>query len=212
MREAQGVGRESNLSGAEALKFAMMAAPTLAKLDALGAGLDDESAGALHHSNVALLRFAEQAGGLNDPAAFNRLATMAYKLRQSSGGTLDFQQLRNATANGGMYIQNMSAEGWAMAEPQIQEMTGGRYATAKTTAGVRMSGALSAPPKNLIAEMERLGLWTKDRQALSAEDSALFNETMEKFMIQRVCLPRIGLALSARIARTTFWAAVPARV
>ena len=151
---------------------------------------------------------------LNDPAAFNRLATMAYKLRQSSGGTLDFQQLRNATANGGMYIQNMSAEGWAMAEPQIQEMTGGRYATAKTTAGVRMSGALSAPPKNLIAEMERLGLWTKDRQALSAEDSALFNETMEKFMIQRVCLPRIGLALSARIAfaRTTFWAAVPARV
>lgn len=201
MREAQGVGRESNLSGADALKFAMMAAPTLAKLDALGAGLDGESAGALHQSNVALLRFAEQAGGLNDPAAFNRLATMAYKLRQSSGGTLDFNQLRNATANGGLYVQNMSAEGWAMAEPQLQEMGGSRYATAKTTAGVRMSGALAKPPSNLIAEMERLGLWTKDRHSLTQADAALYNESFEKFWIQRVmpAYDRLGITGTDRL-------------
>src|ERR1700722_9745803 len=185
-REAQGVGRESNLPDSAALNFAKIASPFLAKLDALGKGLDDEAKGALHSSNVALLRFDEQAGGLKSAAEFGRLADIAYKLRQSSGGTIDFEQLRAVTSRGGAYTQNKTDEGWAYAEPIIQELKGNAYGVGVQTAGMRLFNVLSRTPKNLAAEATRLGLWTPQRQHLSDEDSKLFKENFEKFYIDRL--------------------------
>ena len=141
---------------------------------------------ALHQSNVALLRFAEQAGGLKSPAEFNRLANIAYKLRQSSGGTIDFEQLRAVTAQGGAYTQRSSDVGFAYREPIIQEMKGSAYGTAVATAGSRLFNVLSRTPQNLVAEATRLGLWTKDRTHLSEADSALFKDSFERFYIERV--------------------------
>src|SRR3984957_9278569 len=143
-REAQGVGRESNLPDSAALNFAKIASPFLAKLDALGKGLDDE------------------AGGLKSAAEFGRLADIAYKLRQSSGGTIDFEQLRAVTSRGGAYTQNKTDEGWAYAEPIIQELKGNAYGVGVQTAGMRLFNVLSRTPKNLAAEATRLGLWTPE--------------------------------------------------
>lgn len=185
-REAQGVGRESGLEGSSALDFAKLATPILARLDALGKGLDEESAAALHSSNIALLRFDEQAGGLNNPAEFSRLANIGYKLRQSSGGTIDFEQLRAVTAQGGAYTQNSTEKGWAYREPIIQEVKGSAYGTAIATAGSRMFNVLSRTPKNLIEEATRLGLWTPQRPRLNEEDSQLFKDSFEQFYIERV--------------------------
>lgn len=185
-REAQGVGREAGLPGSRALDFAKLASPVLAKLDALGQGLDEEGKGALHQSNIALLRFVEQSGGLKGPAEFNRLANIGYKLRQSSGGTIDFQKMLGVTQQGGVYTQNMTEEGWAYAEPILQEVGGPAYGTGKMTAGQRLNNTMSRTPKNLIAEAMRLGLWTAGRKHLSDADSALFKESQERFYIDRI--------------------------
>ena len=185
-REAQGVGRESGLAGSDALKFAELASPVLARLDALGVGLDDESKSSLHGSNIALLRFVEQSGGLKSAEEFKRIADLGFKLKQSSGGTIDYEQLRAATSMGGAYTQSMTGEGWAYAEPIMQEVKGSAYGVGKSTAGARLFNVMSKTPKNLIAEATRLGLWTPERQHLSEEDSALFKESWERFYIDRM--------------------------
>jgi hypothetical protein len=185
-REAQGVGREAGVSGSAALEFARLATPTLSKLDALGQGLDDESKSALHQSNISLLRFVEQSGGLKGPAEFNRLANIGYKLRQSSGGTVDFQKMLGVTQQGGVYTQNMTEEGWALAEPILQEVGGQAYGTGKMTAGQRLNNTMSRTPKNLIALAENLGLWTPTRHRLNDADAALFKASQEKFYIERM--------------------------
>jgi hypothetical protein len=185
-REAQGVGREAGLPGARALDFAKLASPVLARLDALGQGLDDESKGALHGSNIALLRFVEQAGGLKGSQEFERLANVGYKLRQSSGGTIDFRKLLGVTQQGGAYTQNMTELGWAHAEPILQEVGGPAYGTGIATAGSRLFNVMSRTPKNLIAEATRLGLWTSGRQHLSDADSKLFKEDFEGFYMERM--------------------------
>src|SRR3569833_2550790 len=100
-REAQGVGRESGLAGGNALQFAMSAAPVLAKLDALGVGLGDEAQSSLHASNLALLRFVEQGGGLKGPTEFERLAIIVFKIYQSSGCTGAAGRGRAGAAGGG---------------------------------------------------------------------------------------------------------------
>lgn len=185
-REAQGVGRESGLAGSKALEFAKLASPVLAKLDALGQGLDDESKSALHQSNVSLLRFVEQSGGLKGPAGFERLANLGYKLRQSSGGTVDFQKMLGVTQQGGVYTQGMTEEGWALAEPILQEVGGAAYGTGKMTAGQRLNNTMSRTPRNLIELATRLKLWTPGRQHLSDTDAALFKASQEKFYIERI--------------------------
>lgn len=188
-REAQGVGRESGLAGSKALEFAKLASPVLAKLDALGQGLDEESKGALHQSNISLLRFVEQAGGTGNADKFNRLADIGYKLRQSSGGTIDFRQLLGISQQGGAFTQNLSDMGYAHAEPLMQEVNGRTYGTGKTTMGMRLFGMMSATPKNLIRETERLGLWTPGRQHMSDADEDLYKADMESWYIQRI-LPK----------------------
>lgn len=185
-REAQGVGRESGLPGSKALQFAEMAAPVLAKLDALGIGLDEESKSALRESNLGLLRYAEQTGGLQSATQLNAIADRAYKLRQSSGGTIDFQQLRGAAAQGGRYLQNESDLGWAMSEPILQVVGGQKYGTGVATAGSRLFNVMSKTPKNLIELATKLKLWTGGRQHLDDADSALFNENFVKFYIERL--------------------------
>lgn len=196
-REAQGVGRESGLPGAKALDFAKLASPVLAKLDALGQGLDEESKSALHASNIALLRFDEQAGGLKSPEEFRRLANVGYKLRQSSGGTIDYEQLRAVTAKGGAYTQGMSEEGYAYAEPIIQELKGAAYGVGKSTAGNRLFNVMSRTPKNLVALANQLGLWKPGREHLDEADSQLFKESFEKFYIDRIMPIYAKLKLTA---------------
>src|SRR3569833_84511 len=156
-REAQGVGRESGLAGGNALQFAMSAAPVLAKLDALGVGLGDEAQSALHASNLALLRFVEQSGGLKGPTEIERLANIGFKINQSSGGTVTSEQLRALSARGGAYTQNMTEAGYAHSEPIMAEMKGGAYGNALLTAGLRLSG--NTYIEKVGKEALRIGLW-----------------------------------------------------
>lgn len=166
-REAQGVGRESGLEGTKALKFAELAAPVLAKLDALGVGLDDDSRSSLHSSNIALLRFTEQSGGLSGPKEFERLANIGFKLQQSSGGTVTPEELRAMTSRGGAYAQSMTVAGYAHSEPLLAEMKGGAYGDALMTMGMRLTGG-TKPTKALVTELLRLGIWDKSAIALNS--------------------------------------------
>lgn len=156
--ESQGVGRESGLAGNDALRFAMLGAPVLAKLDALGIGLDDDSRSSLHASNLAMLRFVEQSGGLKSPEAFARLANIGFKLKQSSGGTVDEEQLRAMTSTGGAWTQNMTEAGYGHSEPILAEMKGGAYGNAIATMAGRLTGA-TRPTKAQMTDMLKLGLW-----------------------------------------------------
>jgi hypothetical protein len=73
-----------------------------------------------------MLRFVEQAGGLNSPAKFNSIMNNAYKAVQSSGGNIDFSQLRQFMARAGTSAYNLSDTAlYAKLEPIIGEMKGG---------------------------------------------------------------------------------------
>ncbi len=162
--EAQGVGRDSGLAGAEALKFAKIASPVLAKMDALGIGLDSESRGNLHAANVSFLRFAEQSGGARDTDTLDRLANQAYKVTQSSGGLVNYAALKAMTSKGGFWTQNMSDAGFGHNEPAIAEMGGDAYGTGVATAGIRLSGGIK-PTNAMMHEYFRLGIWDPSKIA-----------------------------------------------
>src|SRR5579863_4194192 len=135
MNEAQGVFREGGLSGSAALAGAKLAAPMLAKIDFAAAGLDDETRARMHTQGLAMLRFIEMRGGLQDAKKFNEIADAGWKAIWTSGGNVNWEQYRQFMARGGVAAQGLSSEAlFGKLEPIIGELKGSTAGTALMTA------------------------------------------------------------------------------
>lgn len=163
MTEAQGVFRESGLLGAHALEGAKIATPMLAKIQFASAALDDESKARMHTQSLAMLRFVEMRGGLKDAATFNNIADAGWKAVQSSGGNVNFEQLRQFMARGGVAAQGLSDVSlFAKLEPIIGELKGSTAGNAWMTSYNRLVGGVRIPNQiaHLLADN---GIWDKSK-------------------------------------------------
>ena len=160
--EAQGVFRESGeLSIEDQLKGARLAAPMMAKMQFAMASMDPAANHMTHAKEMDMLRFVEQAGGLNSPAKFNSIMNNAYKAVQSSGGNIDFSQLRQFMARAGTSAYNLSDTAlYAKLEPIIGEMKGGAAGDALMTAYNRLTGTIKLP-NQVVKQLEDMGVWDK---------------------------------------------------
>lgn len=157
-RESQGVFRESGLDDSRALEGAKLAAPILSKLDFLASSLDDESAATMKTANLNMLRYVESSGGLKSAEAFNRIADFGYKLNVSSGGTVDWAQLRQFKARAGAAGFNLTDDAMSRLEPVIAEMKGGAVGFGLSTAFNRLTGSIRIP--NQVAhQLVDQGIW-----------------------------------------------------
>lgn len=162
--EAQGVFRESGeLSIEDQLKGARLAAPMMAKMQFAMASMDPAANHMTHAKEMDMLRFVEQAGGLNSPVKFNSIMNNAYKAVQSSGGNIDFSQLRQFMARAGTSAYNLSDTAlYAKLEPIIGEMKGGAAGDALMTAYNRLTGTLKLP-NQVVKQLEDMGVWDKNK-------------------------------------------------
>ena len=99
INEAQGVFKDAGLSNPlEQFQGAKLGAPLLARIHfaerTLGKPENSEA------QDKSFLRVVEMLGGVRDPARFADLADRAFKLQQSSGGTVDAELLRQVIATG----------------------------------------------------------------------------------------------------------------
>jgi hypothetical protein len=163
MTEAQGVFRESGLSGEDALRGAKMAAPLLAKMSFAASSLDAETQAKMHTQELSALRFAEMRGGLKSPEAFNNIMNSAWKAIRSSGGNVDFEQYRQFMARGGVSAQGLSDKAlYGELEPIIGELKGSTAGNALMTSYNRLTGAVRVP--NQVAHMlADSGIWDKSK-------------------------------------------------
>lgn len=196
-REAQGVFRESGESDSSALAGAKLAAPVLSQLNFLASSLDDESAAKMKTANMAMLRYVEMSGGLSSAAKFNELADFGWKLNQSSGGTVDWEQLRALKSTAGVAGYNLTQDALARLEPIMGELKGGGAGTALATSFGRLSGVVRVPNQIAHALVDN-GLWDASKVAfnanggiknikgnpLSAANTKLFEENPELFYEQ----------------------------
>ena len=163
MVEAQGVFRESGLSGSAALEGAKLAAPMLAKIDFATRALDGETRAKMLASAMAMLRFIENQGGLKDAGTFNSIADAGWKAIQTSGGNVNWEQLRQFKARGGVAAQGLSNEAlYGEMEPIIGEMKGSTAGNALMTGFNRLIGAVRVPNQvaHLLADN---GIWDKSK-------------------------------------------------
>ncbi|HIH9462823.1 TPA: hypothetical protein ACYU77_002934 [Klebsiella variicola subsp. variicola] len=158
--EAQGVFRESGAHTLdEQLKGARMAAPMLAKMHFAMSSMDPAANHMSQAKEMDMLRFVEQAGGLNSPAKFNSIMNNAYKAVQASGGNIDFSQLRQFMSRAGTSAYNLSDIAlYAKLEPIIGEMKGGAAGDALMTAYNRLTGTIKLP-NQVVKQLEDMGVW-----------------------------------------------------
>ncbi|WP_394551482.1 hypothetical protein C1N58_12365 [Pantoea sp. SGAir0180] len=162
--EAQGVFRESGeLTTEDQLKGARLAAPMMAKMQFAMASMDPAANHMTHAKEMDMLRFVEQAGGLNSPAKFNSIMNNAYKAVQSSGGNIDFSQLRQFMARAGTSAYNLNDSAlYAKLEPIIGEMKGGAAGDALMTAYNRLTGTIKLP-NQVVKQLEDMGVWDRSK-------------------------------------------------
>lgn len=198
-REAQGVFRESGESDSQALAGAKLAAPVLSQLNFLASAMGGDSEGKMATANMAMLRYVELSGGLKSASAFNSIADFGWKLNQSSGGTVDWQQLLAFKKTAGSAGYNLSNDALARLEPIMAELSGGRAGTADATAYNRIMGITRVPNQVAHALVDN-GLWDSRKiswnsqggiknmlgNPLSDANSKLFHENPELFYEQAI--------------------------
>lgn len=158
MIEAQGVFRESGISGSAALDGAKLAAPLLAKIAFATKSLDGESAAKLTSSAMSMLRYVEDSGGLKSPERFRELADAGWKMVQTSGGSVSWEQLRQFKARSGVAGMNLSGDAMAEMEPIITMLKGQTAGFSLRTAYNRLNGIIKIP--NQVAHsLTDSGIW-----------------------------------------------------
>lgn len=168
--EAQGVFRESGLTGPAALRGAKLAAPVLAKIDFANAALDEESRARQHTSAMAMLRFIEMRGGVNSPEKFNAIADAGFKAIRSSGGNIDWENLRQFTARAGVSGMQLTNEAlFGKLEPIIGELKGATAGTALMTAYNRLMGINSRGMGPVANDLIKMGVWDPRAVQLTPE-------------------------------------------
>lgn len=170
VNEAQGVFRESGLTGSKALAGAKLAAPLLAKIAAATSGLDSESQAKMHTQGLDMLRFIEMRGGLSSPGKFNEIANEGWKAIRSSGGNVAWSQLRQFMSTGSVAAQGLSDTAlFGEMEPIIGEMKGGAAGHAYMTAYSRMNGLQRLMPRIFQNEVLKLGLWDRSKLTFNSQ-------------------------------------------
>lgn len=169
MVEAQGVFRESGaLTEQQALLGSRIAAPILAKINFANSSLSDEDRERYSKQDLMMLRFIEARGGANDPATFSRIADWGFKLIQSSGGNINWDQLRGLVKTAGAAGFNLSESAISKLEPVITDMGGGTVGSGMRVAFSRLLGIQRGLPKQAIQEYLSLGLWDPSKVELSS--------------------------------------------
>lgn len=166
MIEAQGAFRESGLPGEEALRAAKMAMPMLAKIHYASILSGKELS---EGQEMDMLRFAEQRGAIRNPKLFNETIENAYRTTVTSGGQVDFANLRQfmRTSQGsGMTISDEALLGWG--EPLLGELRGGPAGTALATARKRLMGITKAT-KTQLHTIQDLGAWDMSKVVLNKQ-------------------------------------------
>jgi hypothetical protein len=166
MIEAQGAFRESGMAGEEALRAAKMAAPMLAKIHFASILSGHELT---EGQEMDMLRFAEQRGAIRNPALFNKTIENAYRTTVTSGGQVDFSNLRQfmRTSQGaGMTMSDDALLGWG--EPLLGELKGGPAGTAIATARKRLMGITKAT-KSQLQTIRMMGAWDMSKVVLNAQ-------------------------------------------
>lgn len=166
-REAQGVFRESGATDGDALKSAKLMAPMMAKLEFASAALDGESQAKLKTANMSMLRYVEMSGGVKSPADAARIVELGWRLNQTSGGTVDWEQLRQFKTTAGTSGYKITNDGMALLEPLMAELKGGGAGTALATAYGRISGLVRLPNQAAHALVDN-GLWDKSKVEFNA--------------------------------------------
>ncbi|MCQ0030386.1 hypothetical protein [Burkholderia glumae] len=185
MNEAQAVFRESGETGEKALAGAKMAAPFLAKMMAASSILSEESQAKLKHESLAMLRAVELQGGARDSQRFAELADFGFRMTQTSGGQVNWEQLRQMYRTGGVAVQRMGMDAIAELEPIIGEFKGGSFATAMRTAYNRMNGIIKLP-NQAVHELIKAGIWDKSKVELNG------NGGIKRFLGNASCYSRTG--------------------
>ncbi|MEH1299420.1 hypothetical protein V7I42_00260 [Raoultella ornithinolytica] len=162
--EAQGVFREAGASTLEEqLKGARLAAPVMAKMQLAMQGLDEHARAMTSAKQMDMLRFVEQAGGLQSADRFNRLMDMGFKAVQSSGGNIDFTQMRQFMAKAGTSAFGLSEKAlFAGLEPIIGELKGSSAGDALMTAYNRLNGIVKIP-NQVVHDLEKMGVWDSSK-------------------------------------------------
>jgi len=213
--EAQGVFRESGMDGMVALDGAKIAAPILSKIAYATSGLSEESQAKMKTSSMAMLRYIEDSGGLKSPQRFGELADAGWKMTQTSGGSVDWEQLRQFKARGGIAAMNMSDDAVAMLEPVITMLKGQTAGFSLRTAYNRLNGIIKIP--NQVAhELVKNNIWDNKKVIWNSQggikafkgnpliDADLFSKNPTEFY-EKVIMPmhkRMGLTSDAAIGQS----------
>ncbi|HHL2824783.1 TPA: hypothetical protein ACQ431_003014 [Citrobacter murliniae] len=162
--EAQGVFRESGAHTLdEQLKGARLAAPVMAKMQVAMQGLDEHAKAMTVAKQMDMLRFVEQAGGLQSADKFNNLMNLGFKAIQSSGGNIDFTQLRQFYSKAGTSAYGLSAKAlFGELEPIIGELKGSTAGDALMTSYNRLNGIIKLP-NQVVHDLEKMGIWDYKR-------------------------------------------------
>lgn len=213
--EAQGVFRESGLPGMEALDGAKLAAPTLSKIAFATSGLSEETQSVMRTSSMAMMRYIEDSGGLKSPKRFNELADAGWKMTQTSGGSVNWEQLRQFKARGGIAAMNMTDDAVAMLEPIITMLKGSTAGVSLRTAYNRMNGIVKIPNQvahELVANKiwdESKVIWNKQGGIKAFKGNPMIDaELLSKNPIEfyeKVIMPmhkRMGITTDAAIGQS----------
>lgn len=162
--EAQGVFRESGAHTLEEqLKGARLAAPVMAKMQVAMQGLDEHAKAMTVAKQMDMLRFVEQAGGLQSADKFNNLMNLGFKAIQSSGGNIDFTQLRQFYSKAGTSAYGLSEQAlFGELEPIIGELKGSTAGDALMTSYNRLNGIIKLP-NQVVHDLEKMGIWDSRR-------------------------------------------------
>lgn len=166
MVEAQGAFRESGKSGAEALQGAEIAAPLLAKIRFASLLSGHELS---EKQEMDMLRYAEQRGGTTNPQRFGQLVEDALKTTITSGGQVNFSELRQfmrTSQLAGMSVSDDALLGWY--EPLMGELKGGPLGTSMATASKRLMGITKAT-KTQLSSIQDAGIWDMSKVALNKQ-------------------------------------------
>ena len=212
--EAQGVFRESGRSDFSALEGAKIAAPVLAKIDYASQALSENSRAKLEHGKMAMLRYIEDSGGLKSAKRFNELADAGWKMVQTSGGSVDWEQLRQFKARAGVSAMNMTDDAVAQMEPLITMLKGQTAGFSLRTAYNRLNGIIKIPNQvahNLVDNHiwdESKVVWNKQGGIKMFKGNPLINAEMfsqnPTEFYEKVIMPmyaRSGIKTDASVAQ-----------
>ena len=163
INESQGVFRSPTLEGAK------IAAPLLAKLAFIEAGLGEEERATRHAQDLAMLRFVEARGGANDPRTFSSIADWGFRLSKSSGGIVDWSQLQQLVATAGPMSRTLTQDALSALEPVIADLKGGRVGSGLRVAFQRLLGTQRGLQRQAVAEYLKLGLWDPKKIVLTKQ-------------------------------------------